>query len=839
MDESILNIEDMEVVLDEGPPNVIIDVIEDASLLEDDIFNDFLNVQETETPAIETKIELPAGTSENDEVAIVYNLEGNAIQSFDSRQDVNTTHAYTECTLQRKTAKLSNDDDDRTVEEHRSKPLGKIPLALRGLIGQAKMFMLQRNFNMAITICVNILKECPNASEPFFTLSDIYEQMGDMKKSLETAVIGNSLSSVTSEDWLLLGETCESNNMLQLTEFCLKKAIRKDNRNLDLYIKRASILEQLGTVKSAMYEYDRLLRRLRPDQKDSIITLSKLLVDSFVKNNNYDRAANVLIHVFGLYPNNIEPEEFVTCLDYLIKTKNYRKCLGLLVEHYNLEFVADVNDSSPEIVEIIECVAPNTMPILVRVKLIELLIQLKTFSILPTIYEPVLNMTEVNQFHLVIANVLFESNQHKHAILFFEKLMNCEKQIFDQHILKIKYSECLNILGHLEQAVDSYKKLLEINPEQLTIKFDLYMTLKKLNRIDESLELLFQDNIKNRDCRLNYEYVLASLHKDDLFEECLKAAKLVFSRHCIPVSSLREVNTMIALRYSAEGRYNAVLTMKKEVCDYQQETTLISNPLPSVEEEWDLMKNICLKCIEKNLYHEGLKMLLSAMNSVVLAPYFHTIILNAIKFAYKIRAYKLGFVLSRYLLFKYPQAPQVSNIFFYFFKKCPEAKKQAKFIFRLAAKYPDNFSLNLLDTNLFYDTYNYQLIFSRYTELLDKLEDKSLLYFVLGVIVLRLCTFKVGTDRHCLALQGIGFLMKYKEHRGVEHEQECYFNIARAYHEVGMVAKSLHYYKLVLETEPSNKDDCLKYAAAYNLHLIYLDSGNVDVALMYISQVKV
>jgi len=81
--------------------------------------------------------------------------------------------------------------------------------------------------------------------------------------------------------------------------------------------------------------------------------------------------------------------------------------------------------------------------------------------------------------------------------------------------------------------------------------------------------------------------------------------------------------------------------------------------------------------------------------------------------------------------------------------------------------------------------------------------------------------------------------MKYKEHRGVEHEQECYFNIARAYHQVGMVAKSLHYYKLVLETKPFSEERCLNHAAAYNLHLIYLDSGNVDVALMYISLVQV
>lgn len=842
MAENMLNIEDMEIVLDEGTPNVIMNMVPEdfVNLPEDDIF-DFLIVQETEMPAIETKIEVPSDTFENEEMAIIYNLEGNTIQSHDTQLDLDETPVADDTkNTQVKNVTLIDENDEGTtvevVEGPRSRQMGKIPLALRGLIGQAKMFMLKKNYNMAIKICVNILKECPNASEPFFTLSDIYEQMGDIKKSLETAVIGNSLSSVTSEDWVLLGETCESNNMLPLTDFCLRKAIQKDKRNLDLHIKRASILEQLGTAKSAMYEYDRLLRKLQPDQKNSIITLSKLLIDNFVKDNNYDRASNILIHVFSIFPNDIKPEDFVMCMNYLVKTKNYKKSLELLVEYYNLEFVADVNNES-SITEIIECVVPSTMPMLVRVKLIEILIQLKSFSILPPIYEPILNMSEVNQLHLNVANILFDCNQHKHAILFLERLINCENVPFDQHTLKIKYCDCLKNLGHLEQAVDSYNKLLEVDPHQLKVKFDLYMSLKKLNRINQSLEILFRCDINNLDCRMLYEYVLATFDVDNMFEECLKAANLMFSRHCVPVYSLREMKSMIAIQ-NVENRHDTLLLMKKELYDYQQDTISIINPLPSVEDEWNIMRNICLKCIEKNYYYAGLKILLSAINSVVLAPYNQQIVLNAIKFAYKVRAYKLGFMLCKYLLPKYPLAPQISNIFCFFLQKSA-AKKQAKFIFRLAAKYPDNISLNLLDTNVFNDTENYQLIFSRYTELLNKLEDKSQLYFMLGVIVLRLCTFKVGMDRHSLALQGIGFLMKYKEHRGIGHEQECYFNIARAHHQVGMVAKATHYYKLALQTKPFYEDYCLKHAAAYNLHLIYMESGNIEVALMYISHVQV
>ncbi|XP_050525122.1 general transcription factor 3C polypeptide 3 [Daktulosphaira vitifoliae] len=834
MSENMLNIEDMEVVLDDNlglddSSSVIIaeNNPDEDIILDDDIFDSLL-VQENETATIETKIVVPSDSTDAEELAVVYNLEGNTIQHYEVSQEKSESKPST--SIKRK---LSCSGDESAVELPRSRQMGKIPIALRGLIGQAKMMMIQKNCSMAIQICINILKECPNASEPFFTLSDIYEQMGDMKKSLETAVIGSSLSSVTSEDWVLLGENCEANNMLSLTDFCLTKAIQKDKRNLDLHIKRASILEKLGTAKTILNEYDRLLRKLRPDQKDSILALSKLLIDSFVKENKYDRASNIMIYLFKKFPDDINPKDFSLCLDYLIKLKNYKKCFELLVEYYGFEFVADLHEGTSIITEVVECVVPPTMPVLVRVKLIETLIHLKAHSKLSNIYQPLLDLPMASQYHMDIANALFDDDQHGHAILFYEKLLKCNNGQFDETVIKIKYSDCLKTLGHLEKAVDNYNKLLESNPKHLKVKFDLYMSLKQLNKIGKSFEVLQNGIFDSYECRLLYEYAIILFDNDQKFDDCLRATKLMLSRHCVPINSLGEVKTMMAIQ-KGEYRHDALLIMKKVAENFCPETILTINPLPSAQDEWNLLIKICEKCTEKNNNYEPLKMLLSAINSTIFLPFNNQIILNSIKYAYKVRAYKLGFMLARRLLMKHPQAPQLANIYNFFFNLCT-VKKQAKFIFRLAAKYPDNIALNILDTNVFNDSYNHQLVVSRYTELLSKFEDKSTLYFMLGVLVLRLCTFKVGTERHSLILQGIGFLMNYKDHRGEEHEQECYYNIARAYHEVGMVSKAIHYYKKVLELEPFQEDHCLKAAAAYNLYLIYKSSENYDVALMYLS----
>lgn len=68
-----------------------------------------------------------------------------------------------------------------------------------------------------------------------------------------------------------------------------------------------------------------------------------------------------------------------------------------------------------------------------------------------------------------------------------------------------------------------------------------------------------------------------------------------------------------------------------------------------------------------------------------------------------------------------------------------------------------------------------------------------------------------------------------------EEKQEAHYNIARAYHMLGLTHLALPYYKLVLEEptqstteEPLRVD--LRIDAAYNLQTIYSSVGNTALA---------
>ncbi|KMZ69476.1 hypothetical protein ZOSMA_213G00190 [Zostera marina] len=100
-------------------------------------------------------------------------------------------------------------------------------------------------------------------------------------------------------------------------------------------------------------------------------------------------------------------------------------------------------------------------------------------------------------------------------------------------------------------------------------------------------------------------------------------------------------------------------------------------------------------------------------------------------------------------------------------------------------------------------------------------------------------------NKHLTLIQGMGFLFQYL--RICNESQEALYNIARAFQHVGLVTLAVSYYEKVLEMEvddypipkllvpksqqPMVPGYCnLRREAAFNLHLIYMKSGSVDLA---------
>ncbi|KAI9851300.1 MAG: transcription factor TFIIIC subunit tfc4 [Thelocarpon superellum] len=111
----------------------------------------------------------------------------------------------------------------------------------------------------------------------------------------------------------------------------------------------------------------------------------------------------------------------------------------------------------------------------------------------------------------------------------------------------------------------------------------------------------------------------------------------------------------------------------------------------------------------------------------------------------------------------------------------------------------------------------------------------------LGLNFLHYSLKRQSENRHYLIMQGLNFLFAYYDIRQtsslVGERQEADYNIARSFHMIGLMHLAVSYYERVLtladETCSSGAGTTVEHFArdaAYNLQLIYLTAGNLEMA---------
>ncbi|WZZ47947.1 hypothetical protein YC2023_048054 [Brassica napus] len=175
------------------------------------------------------------------------------------------------------------------------------------------------------------------------------------------------------------------------------------------------------------------------------------------------------------------------------------------------------------------------------------------------------------------------------------------------------------------------------------------------------------------------------------------------------------------------------------------------------------------------------------------------------------------------------------------------ASSEAKFMHHLRSKHRDCVPPILIAGHHFTVTSRHQDAAREYLEAYKLMPDSPLINLCVGAALINLALgFRLKNRHECLA-QGVAFL--YNNIRICSNSQEALYNVARAYHHVGLVTHAASYYDKVLaiyekeypmpklpnedpnvaeERKPANCD--LRKEAAHNLHLIYKHSGAFDLA---------
>ncbi|RDX98421.1 General transcription factor 3C polypeptide 3, partial [Mucuna pruriens] len=216
--------------------------------------------------------------------------------------------------------------------------------------------------------------------------------------------------------------------------------------------------------------------------------------------------------------------------------------------------------------------------------------------------------------------------------------------------------------------------------------------------------------------------------------------------------------------------------------------------------------------------------------------------------AYNTTDPKHGFDCVKYIVQQHPHSAAAWNCYYKVISRLENRDtRHYKFVRVMQGKFVDCVPPILISGHQFTLFSHHQDAARKYLEAYKLLPENPLVNLCVGTALINLALGFRLQNKHQCAVQGLAFL--YNNLRICENSQESLYNIARAFHHVGLVSLAAFYYEKVIaicERDypipklPNENPDVienhkpgycdLRREAAYNLHLIYKKSGALDLA---------
>lgn len=159
-------------------------------------------------------------------------------------------------TRQQSSSEESGEDDyeQETTEEAKTSkqppkkaklPRSKIPTYLKGLMGEANLRFARGDYETAEKMCFEVIRQCPDAYEPYLTLAQLYENAYPAK-SFQYYALAAHMRPSDSNQWERMAEANVSMGNVKEALSCYTKAVNAEPRNIKLQKKRLALLETAG-----------------------------------------------------------------------------------------------------------------------------------------------------------------------------------------------------------------------------------------------------------------------------------------------------------------------------------------------------------------------------------------------------------------------------------------------------------------------------------------------------------------------------------------------------------------------------------------------------------------
>ncbi|XP_072512983.1 general transcription factor 3C polypeptide 3 [Salminus brasiliensis] len=768
-----------------------------------------------------------------------------------------------------------NRENKKMMKERR--PRSKLPRALRGLMGEANIRYARGDKDDAILMCMEIIRQAPLAYEPFSTLAMIYEDQGDMEKALQFGLIAAHLNPSDCEEWVKLADMSLEQDNIKQAIICYTKAIKYDQSNVRYLWERSSLYEQVGEHKQAMDGYRRILSLLPPTDGEHFMQLSRDMAKSYYESNELPSAIGVMEEALDRHPELVSHECVNMAAELYIANHQYVKALEALIKFCDITLKREVTKQEPmeqtdmrtegeeeprdekkeEMAEVkgevLEVVVPDEVPVDIRVKLMVCLIHQHVLRPLDPMLTSLMEQSpeEMGDLYLDVAEAFMDEGEYNSALPLLSALVCSER--YNLAVVWLRHAECLKALGHLEVAVKSYSKVVEMAPLHLEARLALSTLQQQLGRPNcalQALEPMYDPDTLAQDSSAAQQELKLLLHRSTLLRcqgrivDYIDALLTMLSM-LLKVAMVRAQVCLIASTSSGTRHLRLIKVSRNKLSEIEdQEAAYLDvtgkTSVLSREDWWRLL----LECLEALCEEERFAEAELLVDSSLEFYSFYDdrakrkeLEYLGLSAAFLDRNFRKAYDYIRLMLMSSVERDQLWNVFNQVTLQSQDVRHH-RFCLRLMLKNPENHALCLLNghTSLVSGTFKHAL--GQYMQAFRNQPCNPLHSLCVGLTFFHMASQKFVMKRHPLVLQGFSFLWRYVDLRG--HCQESLYNVGRALHQLGLTHLAIHYYQKALSFPPLKLEGIdedqvdLRREIAYNLSLICQASGNKEMARYYI-----
>ncbi|KAJ4713911.1 General transcription factor 3C polypeptide 3 [Melia azedarach] len=778
----------------------------------------------------------------------------------------------------RKSRKLNKKRGRRKGKKNKLSP------EITKMLGEATLHYAHGSFEKAISVLKEVVRLSPNLPETYNTLGLVHTALANYKSAFDFYVIAAHLTPKDPALWKQLFTWAVEKGDTAQAMYYLRKAIRAEPKDISLRFHLASFYVEFGDYVRAAESYEQI-QKICPSNAEAVKTGAQL----FLKCGQTARSISILEEYVKCHPSEADLSVIDTLVAILIENNAHDKALQH-IEHAQMV-----------------CALGKELPLKLKVKAGICHLQFGNIEKAEILFAALQLENACDHADLIteVADT-FMTLEHYNSALKYYHILEANSRT-DNGYLYLKLAECYASLKERAQAIMFFYKALNKLEDEIDARLRLSSLLLEDGKEDEAIALLSPPKIsdpssdKSNPWWLDEKIIMKLCHiygakgmpedfVDTIFPLVCEALCVEALRQKVKVKKrlsksdlqkraqkfdnlqsdnllcgIRPVASKSELLQAARAKKKIALMGEKKALaraagidwlsddsDDESPQVLRESPLPNLlknEEHQCLIVDLCKALASMQRYEEVSDIINLSMrlaNNALSPEKKEELRSLGAKMAYDSSDPKHGFDSARYIVHQYPYSLAAWNCYYKVISRLGKTK-HSKFLRYMRAKYKDCFPPIMISGHQFTMASHHQDAARDYLEAYKLSPENPLINLCVGTALINLALgFRLQNKHQCLA-QGLAFL--FNNLRLCDNSQEALYNIARAYHHVGLLSLAASYYEKVLATKekdypiPKQSDKnperteskefgyCdLRREAAYNLHLIYKKSGAVDLA---------